>query len=315
MKKVIAVLMALALVLTMASCGVSKKDQQALSGKIDALSQQVDAMLEAVQTGSLNNGGESGNGGSENGGSENGGEGDVVIPEDPTEEPEVVTDPQGEVVTDSSGEAKTVAPKSTTKKPATTTSNDPSNWTTQQIVDYYKKAAAATTGKSMQKMSIQEIPGVLNIIKGPINSALEKRSGSFNGITGGYKNLKASDLTSASAKQSGNYIIINMTPKEQIDGAYGKAEEGTTGHLVSVLNGVATALADLGVKGEYPDGSVKLDYKNGYAKNIKINAKTGKIESGTWGYDLYVNINGAKLAGITLKNVNALILYRVSFPA
>lgn len=307
MKKVIAIFMALVLVLTMASCGVSKKDQQELSGKIDALSQQVDAMLEAVQTGSMNNGGEI----------NNGGEGDIVIPDDeePTEEPEVVTDASGETVTDSSGEAKTVAPKSTTKKPATTTSNDPSKWTTQQIVDYYKKAAASTTGKSMQKMSIQEIPGILNIIKGPINSALEKRSGSFNGITGGYKNLKASDLTSASAKQSGNYIIINMTPKEQIDGAYGKAEEGTTGHLVSVLNGVATALAELGVKGEYPDGSVKLDYKNGYAKNIKINAKTGKIESGTWGYDLYVNINGAKLAGITLKNVNALILYRVSFPA
>ena len=183
------------------------------------------------------------------------------------------------------------------------------------IVDFYKKAAAATKGKSAQSMTIQELPGALSVLKGVISNAMAKNSTSFDGITGGYWNLTASDLTSANAKASGNYIIINMNAKEQIDGAYGKAKEGTTGHLVDVLDGVASVVNALGVPAEYPDGSVKLDYKNGYAKNIKINTKTGQIESGEWGYDLYATVNGAKLAGITLRNVNAVIIYRVKYPA
>ena len=208
--------------------------------------------------------------------------------------------------------------KPSTTKPSTTkpsTTVDPSKWSTAQIVEYYKKAAAATKGQSAQSMTIQEVPAILSPLKGAISSALAKNSTPFDGITGGYQNLTATDLTSASAKASGNYIIINMTAKEQIDGAYGKAKEGTTGHLVTVLDGVASVVDALGVSAEYPDGSVKLDYKNGFAKNIKINTKTGQIESGEWGYDLYANINGAKLSVFTLRNVNAVIVYRVKFPA
>ncbi|MBQ7580686.1 MAG: hypothetical protein IJU39_05200 [Clostridia bacterium] len=207
--------------------------------------------------------------------------------------------------------------KPATTKPSTTkpTTVDPANWSTEQIVDYYKKAAAATKGKSAQTMSIQELPAILSPLKGVIGNALAKSSTPFDGITGGYQNLTASDLTSASAKASGNYIIINMNAKEQIDGAYGKAKEGTTGHLVTVLDGVASVVDALGVSAEYPEGSVKLDYKNGYAKNVKINTKTGQIESGEWGYDLYANVNGAKLSFLTLRNVNAVIIYRVKYPA
>lgn len=314
MKKIIAIIMALVMVLTLASCGSSKSDRDAISAKIDALSEKLEAVKEAAES--------AGSNGGSGGGDIGGGEEEPI--DDPGEDVtgEVVTDASGEAVTNAEGETQTAAPKTTkTNKTTTkngssgTTSNDPSKWTTAQIVDYYKKAANATKGKSAQKMTIQEVPGVLNLLKGPINNALEKRSTPFDGITGGYKSLQASDLTSANAKASGNYVIINLFPKEQIDGAYGKATEGTTGHVVSVLDGVATAVDALGVSAEYPEGSVKLDYKNGYAKNIKINTKTGKIESGEWGYDLYITINGAKLAGIKLTNVNALILYRVNFPA
>ena len=313
MKRIIAILMAIVMVFTLASCGSSKSERAAISSKIDALSEKLEQVKQAVEAG----GGSGGSGNGDVGGGE----------EDPGEEPsedvsgEVVTDNSGEAVTNAEGETQTAAPKTTkaagkTGSSGTTAkSNDPSKWTAAQIVDYYKVAASKTKGKSGQKMTIQNLPGILNAIKGPINNALEKRSAPFDGITGGYKGLQASDLTSASASASGNYVIINMTSKEQIDGAYGKATEGTTGHLVSVLDGVATAVEALGVPAEYPEGSVKLDYKNGFAKNIKINTKTGQIESGEWGYDLYVTLNGAKLAGIKLTNVNATIIYRVHYPA
>ena len=108
---------------------------------------------------------------------------------------------------------------------------------------------------------------------------------------------------------------MNLIPVEQIDGIYGKKKEGTVGHVVDVLDGVATAVQAIGLPAEYPDGSVTLNYKNAYAKNIIINTKTGKIVSGEWGYDLYVTINGAKLSVVTLKDVEASFAYKVKYPA
>lgn len=299
MKKIIAAVMALVLVLTLASCGVSSSDQQALSSKLDSISAQLDTILETIGT----NGGSSGEVVDNVGGEEV----TDVIGED-------VTDVFGEDLTNASGETPTNKTPSnqTTKK---SDSSDPSKWTTQQIVDYYKKAASMSKGKSAQTMTITELPGIFSRLEGLINSTLQKNSQPFSGITGGYAKLTASDLKSASAKKSGNYIIINMVPKTQVDDAYGKATEGTTGHLISVLDGVAMAVDALGVSAEYPDGSVKLTYKNGFAKNIKINTKTGVIESGSWGYDLYVSLNGCKLSFIPIKNVNGTVLYRVSYPA
>ena len=294
MKKIIAAIMAFVLVLGLASCGVSSSDQQALSSKLDAISAQLDSVLEAMET---------------NGGAQGGADNNVDV------DGEEVTDPSGEDVTDATVEGQTNSQTSGNKTTAAATSNDPSKWTTQQIIDYYKKAASISKGKTAQTMTITELPGILSPLKGMINGALKSNSTPFSGITGGYANLTPSDLKSASAKKSGNYIIINMIPKTQVDDAYGKATEGTTGHLISVLDGVAMAVDALGVSAEYPDGSVKLTYKNGYAKDIKINTKTGVIESGSWGYDIDILLNGCKLSFITLKNVSGTVLYRLKYPA
>lgn len=193
--------------------------------------------------------------------------------------------------------------------------SNPSNWTVEQIVDYYKTAAAATKGQSGQSYEILELPSVLNLIKSTINNALSQRSVPIEGITGGYENLTASDLTNATASKSGLYVTINLTPKDQTDGIKGRAKEGTVGHVVDVIDGVGEAVGVLGVPAEYPEGSVTLEYKNAYAKNIKINTLTGRIVSGEWGYDLFVTVNGAKLAGIKLNNVKASFSYTVSYPA
>lgn len=302
MKKIIAAIMAFVLVLGLASCGVSSSDQQALSSKLDAISAQLDSVLEAMET----------NGGGSSESTDN-----VAISDEEVTDlsGEDVTDLLGEDVTDVTGEGQTNPQTSGNKTTAAATSNDPSKWTTQQIIDYYKKAASISKGKTAQTMTITELPGILSPLKGMINGALKSNSTPFSGITGGYANLTPSDLKSASAKKSGNYIIINMIPKTQVDDAYGKATEGTTGHLISVLDGVAMAVDALGVSAEYPDGSVKLTYKNGYAKDIKINTKTGVIESGSWGYDIDILLNGCKLSFITLKNVSGTVLYRLKYPA
>lgn len=322
MKKIVALVMAGVMALTLASCGNSGKEteQKELSSQLDAISGKLDdviASLENAQgTGAGTQGGES-----------------AEIPA----EGEPVTDASGETVTDASGEAVTEAPAGTTsggssssssKTPAASTDytkNDPSTWTTAQIVDYYKKAAAATEKagcKSKQTMTLENLNGgsgatgaLINLVGGAAKSALSKNSTEFDGITGGYEKLTASDLKSASAKKSGNYVIINMTPKDQTDGVNGKYDEGTVGHVVSVLDGVDTAIKETGLSVDYSDGTIKLLYNNAYAKNIKINMNTGKIESGTWGHTVNATIDNVKVAIFTLKGASAVIKFTVTMPA
>jgi len=194
-------------------------------------------------------------------------------------------------------------------------------WTTEEVIDYYKKAAVATEKagcKSKQTMSLQSLDGgegfvgaILSALEGAGKKALEKNSNTYDGLTGGHEKLTVSDVKSATAKLNGDYIIVNIVPKDQTDGIKGNSQEGTVGHLVSVLDSVATAIEEMGLQADIPDGSVTLFYNNAYAKDIKINASTGKIESGKWGYTVNASINGMKILGVTLRGVKAVISYSV----
>lgn len=315
MKKVIAILMAASMLLLLASCGADDSRNE-LSSKLDSISEKLDDVISAIESSGTGAGNASGNNSSSDVSED---DVDVEDTGDEEEEAEEVTDASGEVVTDASGEKVTKKPTAKTTKKAGSNSDDPAKWSTQQIVDYYKAAAAKTDKtdkKSDQTMALQgKLSGAYQVLAGPINGALKKGSTPFKGITGGFDKLVVSDLKAASAKKSGNYIIINLTPKEQTDGAYGKSTEGPVGHVVSVLDGIGAAVDSIGLPAEYPDGSVKLIYKNAFAKNIKINEKTGLIESGSWGYDVNMILNGCKLSVVTIKNFSGVITYRASFPS
>ena len=317
MKKIIAIIMALVMLFAFASCGSSADDQRSeINEKLDAISEKLEEVVVAMENGSSS------------------GTKEEPASEAPTEVvEEVVTDANGEAVTNAKGEKVTVkvTKAATTKKGATTKpgatikagdgtiSADPSTWTKQQIVDYYRYAAFYTSqkkGQSSQSMKLAEkLPGAYSIISGAVDTALKSGSKPFEGITGGYVNLVPDDLSSIKATKSGNYIYITLLAKEQVDGAYGKAREGHTGHLVSVLDGIAVAVDAMGVSAEYPEGSVKLTYKNGYAKNIKINTANQIIESGSWGYDLNMDLNGCKISILPINNFHGVIEYRVKYPA
>ncbi len=60
----------------------------------------------------------------------------------------------------------------------------------------------------------------------------------LNALTGGYWAIQPSDLKSADAHREGDYIIINLYPKEQTDGPNGDEHEGTVGHVVNVVQGI-----------------------------------------------------------------------------
>lgn len=223
-----------------------------------------------------------------------------------------VTDVNGEAVTDEQGESITVTDNESTSEAAsdaedttdavevTMPSDDPSTWTKEQIVEYYKNAAINSKNKvksveykNLSEMVVNDGDGFLGKLVEMITpfliSALEDSQTEFDGITGGYENLVPDDVQSAKAYKSGEYVVVEMTMKEQVDGAHGDRYGGTVGHAISVVGDLAAvteALPQFNI--DFENANVKLHYKNPKLK-VRIN-KDGVIEKGTWSYVTYVTI-------------------------
>jgi hypothetical protein len=205
---------------------------------------------------------------------------------------------------------------STTKKPV---SSDPSEWSKDEIVEVYKKAAIKShpTAKSSQTMVLNKLvvndgDGALNfflnMLKPVIDTALKNNTTSYNGLTGGFTKLQASDVKSAKAYKQGKYTVIEMTMVEQTDGLYGDAQEGTVGHAINVLGNVADAVEqfpDFDIK--YKEAEIKVHYVKPIVK-VKINEK-GIIEKGTWGYVSEIYIRHLDISGIMIDKADAEIEY------
>lgn len=245
--------------------------------------------------------------------------------DNPQNTPVAVTDSKGETVTNNAGEvltkpadteisvnaeesttgAETTAPE-TTLAPVTLPASDPSEWTKEQVVEFYRNAAInSKSKKSIQKMTLKEmvvndgdgfLGALIEMITPILISALEDNSTEFDGITGGYEKLVPEDAQSAKAYRSGDYIVVEMTMKEQVDGAHGDLHSGTVGHAISVvgdLKVVEEALPNLEIR--FEEAEIKLHYKKPKLK-VKIN-KDGVIEKGTWTYNVYVTAENLYIGG------------------
>ncbi|MEE1012269.1 MAG: hypothetical protein U0L11_09600 [Acutalibacteraceae bacterium] len=231
---------------------------------------------------------------------------------------ELVTDSEGEAVTDTKGEFVTeivtdspsgeeTTSEETTLAPVTVPSDDPSTWTDEQIVEFYKAAAIRSKTKvksveykNLNKMVVNDGDGLLGgfvkMVTPILVSALEDSQVEFDGITGGYENLQLSDTQSVKAYKSGEYTVVEMTMKEQIDGAHGERYSGTVGHAISVVGDmkeVEEALPILEIR--FDDAEIKLHYQNPKLK-VKI-GKDGTIEKGTWEYQIYITVANLYVGG------------------
>ena len=158
--------------------------------------------------------------------------------------------------------------------------DDPSAWTTQQIVEYYKLAASRSDGTSRGVYQV-ELSGVLATIFTAMTRETEEPE-HYDGITGNYSKLTASDMKSASARLDGGFVVINLSAKDQTY-IYGETSRyGSVTHLVDSRE--YGFIFDKNFGEEEPAGRYELT--NAYAKDVRINIATGKIESGKWGYDL-----------------------------
>lgn len=221
-----------------------------------------------------------------------------------------------ENVTQDSGEKEALADKVTESAEATTDTvtatvisaeTDPSKWTDEEIVAFYKAAAAksktkvkSTEYKNLREMVVNDGDGfigtLVEIVTPFLVTALEDSQVEFDGITGGYDKLEVTDASSMKAYKSGNYTVIEMTMKDQIDGAHGERYSGTVGHAISVVGDLAEVekalpMLDIG----FDEAVFRLHYKNAKLK-VKIN-ENGIIEKGTWSYEIYITASNLYVGG------------------
>ena len=309
MKKLLAILMAAALVVSLAACGNKAEDNTTAADDTTVATDDVNAATGTTA------------------------EGDTTA-EDATVVTEVVTDKDGETVTSKDGEAVTKKIVVTTKKGETTKKDtkttaakkttvsgakDPSKWSTAEIISAYKAAVAKSGSvKSTQKMTLKSLDGgsgvigtVINMVKPVAVKALAKNSTSFDGITGHADKIVASDLKSAKAYKSGNYTVIEFAMKDQTDGERGNPN-GTVSHVMGTLGSVDDAIKALdGIKVDYSNGSITLKYTDATAK-VKINNTTGKIEKGTWSDNVNATLKQVKVSIATLNGTKAVIGYSIT---
>lgn len=200
---------------------------------------------------------------------------------------------------------------------------DPAKWTTQQIIDYYKFGMAMEDNADVRTDQSFELIGKLDgkasILNGPVKLAMKLAAQPYNALTGGYWAIQPSDLKSADAHREGDYIVINLYPKDQTDGPNGDEHEGTVGHVVNVVQGIDDFIAYVEknfsiLNAKYDDDSVVLKYTKAYAKNVRINTKTGKMESGNWGYTLDVYLDHCSMAGVEFENFHTTIGWKCWYP-
>lgn len=200
--------------------------------------------------------------------------------------------------------------------------DDLSQWTDEEIIAFYKAAAAKShpTAKHSQTMTLDDLVigegggvggfFVDKVALPAINAVLKKNSTSFDGITGGHQDLVVTDATSIKAYKSGNYTVIEMTMKDQIDGKHGHNMSGTVGHAITVLGDVSVAVAEFPqFEIDTENADIKIHYNNATVK-VKIN-QNGIIEKGTWDYTASVDIKNLDISGLMIKKAGADIGYNI----
>ncbi|MBQ4243334.1 MAG: hypothetical protein II702_00335 [Clostridia bacterium] len=289
MKKILALMLALAMVFTLAACGGTKENptepDETVTDEITT-----EEATEPVATEPVSGEGTS------------------------TDATEPVTDENGQTVTEAASETTTEAGKGLNSTDAA------------EIVAYYNAARKATEGhapKGHQTMTLAALDGgdgivggIISAFEGIAKSALEKNSTETDYIPAhDHDDVKVSDVKNAKAVNDGKYTTITFDVVDQSAGASTKGGDGSVGRTVGVLDGIDNALKELsGV--EVKDGiqNIKLTYKNAKV-TAKIDNETGRIVGGTWQYRVNINISSISLKvtifSATLKNVSGAVDYKV----
>lgn len=310
MKKILAVLLALAMLLGFAACGGNNEDTTTTT--------EEDIFAEFEE--------------------------DTTAAEDVTEDAAAEETTAAEEETTVTEEETTVAEETTADAEETTKAGETTAATTKavttaattkaaskglnsedaaEIVEYYK-AAAKKTGRitDTKKMWLAEditgegaVGTVLKTLQPLLKSVIEglgsTKERDFPGSDDAVARITAADVAKAKAVSKDGKTTIAIQLKEQVDGPDGNGKtDGPVARGIGTLDGIEEALAE--VDGEITRGrdTVTLTYKNPTIK-VVVDENTGKIIEGTWKYEINIDVADAdlKILGfkLTAKNLHTVI--------
>ena len=191
--------------------------------------------------------------------------------------------------------------------------------TVAEIVADYVKARKATKPAPAGKQTMVlgnngkitgdgGLGGLLKVASPIINNVLKKNSTDTDYVpASSHADLKASDVKSAKAIVSadGKYTDYIIYVKDQTDGPNGDSHNGgPVARGVGTLGSIDEALNQLGAEFKSGKENVKLTYTNAYIF-ARVDNSTGKIINGTYHYLVKINISEAELKlGISAKVKN-----------
>ena len=188
-----------------------------------------------------------------------------------------------------------------------------------EIVAFYNKAHKATKpapkGHSTMKLDgAGALGGVLKVASPIIQRTLEKNSVETDYIPGKGK-LQASDVVKAKAVSKNGVTEIVIQLKDQVDGPQADAHTaGPVARGIGTLGNIDNAIKELGAELYSGKDSITLTYKDAYIK-CKVDEKTGKITGGTWHYAVHVYVGEAEIKlglKFTAKNLKGIVDYTVT---
>lgn len=193
---------------------------------------------------------------------------------------------------------------------------------TAEVVAFYLKAYNATNpapkGHSTMKLD-GDITGdgalgtVLKVASPIVESTLEKNSVETDYIPGKGK-LTAADVTKAQAVSKNGVTEITIQLKDQTDGP--EADPHTAGPVargIGTLGNINNAIESLGAELYSGRETIQLTYTNAYIK-CKVDENTGKIIGGDWHYSVKIYVGNAEIKlglKFTAKNLRGCVDYTV----
>lgn len=298
MKKILAVLLAFAMLFGFAACGGKDTDESTTSTTEDIFAGLEDTTAAEDTTVAA----------------------DATIAEGETTAADESTTAAGET-TAAADESTTAA---TTKASAGLNSTD-----NAEIVEYYK-AAVKKTGRvtDTKKMWLAEditgegsVGNLLKTLQPLVKGVIESQGGTkerdLPGSDENVARIQAGDVAKAVASSKDGKTTIAIQLKDQIDGPDGNGKtDGPVARGIGTLKGIEEALDK--VSGEISRGrdTVKLTYKNATIK-VVVDEKTGKIIEGSWKYDINIDAADAdlKILGFNFdaKDLHTVIGFSIEF--
>ena len=247
----------------------------------------------------------------------------TAAPADDTTAAVLVDGTTAEAPSENASEAAPSENASATESTAAANPNALNSSDIAEVVAFYNKAHAATKpapkGHSTMKLEGAitgdgALGGVLKVASPIIKKTLERNSVETDYIPGKGK-LQASDVVKAKAVSKNGVTEIVIQLKDQVDGPQADAHTaGPVARGIGTLGNIDKAIEELGAELYSGKDSIKLTYKDAYIK-CKVDEKTGKITGGTWHYAVHIYVGEAEIKlGIkfTAKNLKGIVDYTVT---